>query len=223
MTTPDLTLLTITHRAVRHDAHRLHRAVQSLRVDERHGRGADLEQWLRGFAGEVRAHHAFEDTIVLPRLVQRAPAAVVHVARVDQDHKAIDDALGACAHALGDLADPAVPWVEARGWALAATSALAVLVQEHLDFTDQVILPAIAHYFSADAYAALQADAKAFRSVRQAMFSVPWILASVTAHEQLVLLGAAPWPVRAIWRLTRARYERLAERAFGAAELVAIA
>jgi hypothetical protein len=223
MTTPDLTLLTITHRTMRHDARRLHRAVQRLRSDERHVHGDDLEQWFRGFAGEVRAHHAFEDIVLLPRLVQRAPAAVVQVARIDQDHKAVADALGACAFALADLADPAVSWVEARGWALAATSALAEIMQAHLDFTDQVILPAISHYFSADAYAALELDAKAFRSVRQAMFSVPWVLSSVTAHEQQVLLGAAPWSVRVIWRLTRAGYERLAARAFAASELVAIA
>jgi hypothetical protein len=196
--------------------------VQQLRRDQRHGRGDDLEHWFRGFAGEVRAHHAFEDTILLPRLVQRAPAAVVQVARVDQEHKAIADAMGACAYALAELADPAVSWVEARGWALAATSALASIMQDHLDFTDQVILPAIAHYFGADAYAALESDAKAFRSVRQATFSVPWVLSSVTAHEQQLLLDSAPWSVRAIWRLTRTGYERLASRAFGTAGLVPV-
>ena len=221
MTTPDLTLLTITHRAMRHDAHRLHRAVSTMRADERHVRGPDLEQWFRGFEGELVAHHAFEDRIVLPQLVKRAPTAFVQVARVDQDHKALADALGACAYALGELADPRVEWVNARGWALAATSALAEILTAHLEFTDRVILPAIAHYFSADAYAALEADAKAFRSVRQATFSVPWILSSLPVFEQLQLLEHAPRLVRMLWRVTRGRYERLADRAFGAPVLAA--
>lgn len=213
MAPPDLTLLAITHRVMRHDANRLHRAVQQMHEGERHGRGVYVRQWFHGFEGEVRAHHAFEDTILLPHLVKRAPTAFVQVARIDQDHRALADALEACAYSLGELADPMVEWVSARGWALAATSALEQLLADHLDFTDRVIVPAISHYFSEDAYAALEADAKAFRSLRQAMFSVPWILTSVTSFERAQLLDGAPRVVRVLWRLTNRGHRRLAERA----------
>ena len=52
-------------------------------------------------------------------------------------------------------------------------------------------------------------------TIRQAMFTAPWYMATVDAETAARTLREAPRPLRIIYALTRRRYARLVERAFG--------
>src|SRR5690606_6605584 len=99
---PDLTRLTVLHRAMRTGAARPAAAVAT--VDEA---GADrvsaLARWYRGFSAAARAHLRHEDERLFPALAEQVPSFDDHAERIEHEHRQLDRALARVGAALDEL------------------------------------------------------------------------------------------------------------------------
>jgi hemerythrin-like domain-containing protein len=204
--TPDtVTDFTLTyravHRALRGGAHRLHRAASEPR-DE--ARIKAIATYWKGYAAEVLAHHSVEDDIFFPALVERVPCAPELIARIDDDHHRLDELMALVTAEVAGVQHGAGQQALAR-----ALGELAELMDEHLDFEDEDIVPLFARHFSEAEYREIEGKAtRATGKSSQAAFAVPFIASAFTEDERPQALAATPLPVRVIYRLFRGRYAR---------------
>ena len=77
------------------------------------------------------------------------------------------------------------------------------------------MLPMIERHFTAEEYVVLEQQAGKAITIRQAMFTAPWYMATVDAETAARTLREAPRALRIIYTLTRRSYARLVEQAFG--------
>ncbi|MFQ6148733.1 hemerythrin domain-containing protein [Streptomyces seoulensis] len=129
--------------------HKMHRAATSLLADAAPREQAPLAalEELRGFlVPALRHHHESEDDVLWPLLIAAAPPVAEELAPLNEQHKALDDALDALAAApLRDGSDRL---------ALAAAAALVRdLVHEHLEHEEPVLFAALAEHMSDEAWA----------------------------------------------------------------------
>jgi hypothetical protein len=95
-------------------------------------------------------------------------------------------------------------------------SDLADLLDRHLAFEDEHIIPLFERHFTAAEYQRLDEEAMAILGItKQALFTVPFIISEATAEEHARLWPDAPLPFKAIHLACRGRYLRLTERALG--------
>jgi hypothetical protein len=104
---------------------------------------------------------------------------------------------------------------EARYTALDLAVELRDFLETHLAIEDADVLPMIERHFTAEEYAGLEQQAGKAITIRQAMFTAPWYMATVDAETAARTLRDAPRPLRIIYALTRRSYARLVEQAFG--------
>jgi hemerythrin-like domain-containing protein len=217
MTTADLTAYRAVHTAIRRAPHRMARAVLEIRPGDRRRVDAFCRYW-HGYAAEVLAHHTIEDDIVFPALATRAEAARALIERTDADHHLLDDLMERCAKAMATLEhDAGLPVRERVAGELRA---LGALMDEHLDFEDEHILPLITEHFDHDEYATLEEQATKTVGVgAQAAFTVPFIIDAVDGETRAHLFASAPMAMRVLYRVCRGRHARLDARALGAVRM----
>jgi hemerythrin-like domain-containing protein len=214
-TTPDLTDYRVIHECLRIAPHRLGAALTAFE-DGAEGQAKALVRYWAGYAGEVLAHHTIEDDIFFPALVERVPLASEHLGRVDDEHHRLDDLMEEAAADMQRLAD--APTVAVAMDAAAAVRELARLMDGHLDFEDDDLVPLFGRHFSAAEYEAMhQQAAKSLGLGRQAAFTVPFIVHWADPDDIAKLMGDAPLPFRVLYRLSRRSHERLTARALRAA------
>ncbi|HEY8526495.1 MAG TPA: hemerythrin domain-containing protein [Acidimicrobiales bacterium] len=98
--TPDTTMFTVLHRAMRRDAARLAAAVATP------GDGrqlASLSRWYRGYRSALTEHHRIEDQVFFPVLAERVPSFAAHGPRLGAEHDLLEDALDVVQMALAAL------------------------------------------------------------------------------------------------------------------------
>ena len=216
MPAPNLVMLRVHHRGIRADSARLAHAIADVREPERETRAHQLRRWYEGFVGELHAHHRTEDELFFPALRQRVSVFEHQVGRIGAGHDHLDGAIDCVTRALEQLGDPDVAWADAYRRATKCAAELQRLLERHLSFEDEFVLPLFAHHFSVDEFKALDARAADFFSLGQRPFSIPWAMANAEPREQESLLNGAPVSFRLMWLATRNRYRRLADEAFGA-------
>ena len=210
-TTPDLTDYRVIHECLRIAPHRLDAALTAFE-DGAEGQAEALVRYWAGYAGEVLAHHTIEDDIFFPALVERAPRAAEHLGRVDDDLDRLDDLMDEAAAAVQRLAE--APTTVVAMDAAAAVRELGRLMDDHLDFEDDDLVPLFGRHFSGDEYEALhERAAKSLGLGKQAAFTVPFIVHWADPTDIARLMGDAPLPFRVLYRLTRRSHERLTARA----------
>lgn len=206
---PDLSTYRMIHRLLRDGARRLANGVSELDLADRRQIRAFARYW-QGYAGEVKHHHTVEDVIMFPQLAQRVPGGAVALTAIDGDHHHLD--------VLAVHIDREIARV-ARGRSTSRLQALldelADHMDEHLDVEDRDLLPLFEEHFSADEYAAMEASIHDEVSLgKQALFTVPFVMAGATAEEGAALLDEAPSALRVVYRMTRKSHERLCATAF---------
>jgi hemerythrin-like domain-containing protein len=209
MSAPDLRVCYAVHASLRTAAHRLAATAESFETASRRQKKAYRAYW-KGYAGELAAHHKVEDDYFFLALADRVPASRDYMAQLSTDHHELDDLTAEATLAIDRV-------VEGRdGAAVIAAEVVrefATRMDAHLDFEDINVLP-LFQYFTAEEYARL--DDIAIRSLGvQAAFSVPFIASAVPAEERDRILGDAPLPFRAVYRMTRRRHNRMTVTAFG--------
>jgi len=222
MTVPDLTAYRAVHAAIRQAPHRLARAVLDIEPGDRRRVDAFARYW-RGYAAEVLTHHTVEDDIFFPVLTERVELARSHVERTDTDHHLLDELMARCANGVAALQHDAGRPVRER--VADDMRALGALMDEHLDFEDDHVLPLFGEHMDHAEYAALEQQAtKALGISAQVAFAVPFIVDAVDEETRTHLLAGAPAALRVIYRVCRRRHARLASIALGDAPvLVAVA
>lgn len=209
---PDLTTYRQVHRAMRVANEQL--VVALTDIDSGDIRRAEaLRRWFVGYSGELLAHHGIEDDLFFPALAERVPASARHATVLDDDHHRLDVLIDALRVALGRMSG-GTPDRHEQLEALTLATELRDLMARHLDTEDVHLLPMFERHFTADEYATLDAEALKRINVRQALFTVPWWMATAEPEAAARTLLEAPLPLKVIYRLTRGRYAALVQRAF---------
>jgi hemerythrin-like domain-containing protein len=215
--TPDLTAFTVIHRVMRADGRRFADIVAALDEAERVQRVPRLARWWTGYQDELHDHHVIEDEFFYPALVERVPTAARHIERIDVDHEHLGDLIARITDVFVRLGDPAAPFRATHAEAVRLTDGLASLLEAHLGFEDEDVVPLFAEHFTGAEYEALEKQAMKRPSLRRAAFTVPWVLAGASDAEREHLLATAPGILKLLWYVSRGRYRRLADEVFGPA------
>ena len=181
-------------------------------------RAAALGRWFRGYSDELRTHHHIEDDIVFPQLVERVPAYAEYNDALTGDHHYLDRVIDALRDALADWARHSAESDaarDARYRALDLAVELRDFLDEHLAIEDADVLPMIERHFTADEYVVLEKQAGKAITIRQAMFTAPWYMATVDAETAARTLREAPRALRIVYAVSRRSYARLVANAFG--------
>lgn len=213
MTTPDLTLYYVIHRAMKGDAERLARSVAAMEPGDRR-RAAAAGRWYDGYLHELHEHHTIEDEFFFPALAARVPVFADQLWRVDAEHHSLGELLDGTEKALAALADAAEPWEGAHAEAVEVTRALADLLHEHLTFEDDDILPLFTRHMDAEEYEAIEKRAMGKPDLKLLLFTVPWVVDWATDEEFGPIFDAAPGVMKVIWYLRRGAYARLSRKVF---------
>jgi len=211
---PDMSDYRVIHHCLRIAPHRMAAAVAEVEPGDL-VRAQALHRYWVGYAGEVLAHHTVEDDVFFPRLIERVPVAADHLARVEGDHHHLDELMDACSDALRRFAGAASP--SSADDAIAVLQELAELMDRHLDFEDEDLVPLFGRHFTASEYEELTEAAVKGLSIKQAAFTVPFVMHWASPADRAKMLGEAPLPMRVIYRLTRGRHARLTALALGRA------
>jgi hemerythrin-like domain-containing protein len=181
-------------------------------------RAAAIARWFRGYSDELRTHHHIEDDIFFPRLLERVPEYAVYSGALAGDHLVLDQLIEDLRDALGRWAASTDSSPATRA-VLAEVTDLAIelrdFLTEHLAIENADVLPMFEQHFSAAEYAELEQLAGRAISLRQALFTAPWYMATVDAETAQRTLREAPVALKVVYALTRRNYARLVETAFG--------
>ena len=220
---PDLTTFNVLHRAMRTDAARLAQAVADMDETDRVERATALRRWYRGYMAELHDHHHIEDELFYPALRERVPGSGTMIDRIDVDHEHLSDLLDRTATLLDNLADPSVPFRPIYADAVMVTDGLRALLDAHLGFEDDDVVPLFGVHFTKDQYDAIEQQAKKHINVTQLFFVIPWVMSCSSDAEQEQLFDGAPFIFKMIWYVSRGRYAKLDAAAFGERRLTPVA
>ena len=212
---PNLADYRAVHGAIRTSNDRLVDALVRLNEAPNPASATALRRWFGGYSCELHRHHLIEDTIFFPALADRVPTYLEHRQTLEFDHERLEKLVALVSTSLARLTAARVAAKDDRSRVVDAAVELRDLMSAHLDFEDREILTLFERHFDADDYAILDARARRCVSFRHALFSVPWLMASLEPASAEKLQSEAPMSLRALHQLTRAGYARLAATALG--------
>jgi len=186
---PDLRPSYLQHRAMRVDAARLTDLVAAARPSDA-DRLVGLAAWYKRFEQAIHDHHAAEEAVVYPALLERDPSFAAAAAELEGQHRVLADRLVVARESLNGLpaASGGAGWERERGEAATAARALREIITTHLAHEEDV----------------------AFSRYRRA-FTAAWVLDHADPAERAQLLADQPLLLRLLYRLVlRARFDRLA-------------
>lgn len=205
---PDLTVYRGVHRALRDGGDALATAAPAAADDRAQARA--LATYWAGFEGELRVHHRVEDEHVFPAIRERLPHAGAVLDRLDADHHELDAVLARCRRAVTAMATGRGDSGDAR----AAFDALRGHLHTHLDVEDAEVLPLLERHFTHAEWSVQErAASRSLGSVRQAAFTIPFLLRAFDDATRARLLAEAPMLARVVWGLGHRRHARLTARA----------
>jgi hypothetical protein len=212
---PDLTGYRLLHQGMRTDASRLSDAVSTMTEADRQRRAPLLSRWYAGFLGEFRHHHTVEDELFFPALAARLPVFEDQVARLDHEHRRLEEVLVAVEAAVDDLADPHAAFTTSYDDAVDAVRVAGAELTAHLDHEDANVLPLFVAHMSVIDFDEIEERAARSLPRSQIAFSVPWLVSQTSDDERRRLMKDAPLFLRLVWYMTRERYARLSNAALG--------
>lgn len=211
---PDLTGVTVVHRAMLADLRRLAGTAARLAADPTalgREQAVAIRDYLEQLCDEIHQHHSREGEVLWPLIVASAGAAV-DLTPVSFDHTALSpivDRVHAAARALPT--DPA----RVIGELADGLAELRDVLHEHIPAEERDIFPIIDRYVSAaDFHAAEQQMTKGI-SFSHIRWLTPWVESFATPAEMRHMLARAPVPFRVLLALSRHRYAALERRVFG--------
>jgi len=209
---PDLRPSYLQHRAMRVDAARLTDLVAAAQPSDA-DRMVGLAAWYKRFEQAIHDHHAAEEAVVYPALLERDPSFAAADAELEGQHRVLADRLVVVRESLNGLpaASGEPGWERERTEAAAAAQALREIVTTHLDQEEDVAFSRYRWAFTAAEFAALGATAWKLVGARALVFAGPWVLDHADPAERAQLLADQPLLLRLLYRLVlRARFDRLA-------------
>lgn len=214
--TADLVGITLAHRVMRVDLHRLADAARAIAdgapCPDRRARA--LRTWLEQLEHEIHGHHTAEDDIAWPVIARHAGHAV-DLDELSDDHGRLDPLLAAVREAAAAVVAAAQGLARARAAGVLADR-LAVVrdeIDEHLDAEERDLFPVIERHVPADDWDAVVAQVQ--KSGPGLRFMLPRIVAVTTPQEWAGMRREAGPVVVLLERLLRGGYRRRCALVFG--------
>lgn len=143
------------------------------------------------------AHHGGEDAIIWPLLIERCPADVAVVSRMEGQHDAIHELRDRAETALGAWTDEPS---QASGEKLAgALTSLQAELDVHFGEEEREILPLASKYLSPEEWAALPGHAMGHFTGDKIWLILGLILEQMTSEERAMTLKLLPPPAVDMW------------------------
>ena len=155
---------------------------------------------------------------MFPELLARVPEYAVYSDSLADDHHELDRMIDSLREALAYWAAFTADTDAARDARFAALDLAVELrdfLETHLAIEDADVLPMVHRHFSFEEYAELEKQAGKAITIRQAMFTAPWYMATVDPETAAKTLHEAPIALKVIHFLARRSYARLVAKAFG--------
>lgn len=186
----DTRIMGVVHRALLRDLDRADRALAGpggLPERQRRALAAHVS-WMMGF---LRAHHRSEDDGLYPAVLARRPDAADLLARMDDDHRALEPAITAvetAADAYGDDGSSA-----ARAELLGSLRSLHDPLAAHLRREEDEAMPVVSACLSDAEWRGIEKEHNlAGKSFAQLGLEGHWLIDGVPAEDREVVLGVVP-------------------------------
>lgn len=197
------------HRAIRNDIRQL--AAASQRITPAHPEdAAKLEKWFAFFWEVVEVHHTGEDNEFFPTLLQRVPEAGNEMDVLTENHEELHglvEEIGITLKQLQNLQEAAA-WNKNCQHLVYLASRFEREMSDHLDREEQVVIPAVARYFSTEEQLAFEKNLK-HPPLKLLSLLVPWVFSGLSEEEQAKGIKTLPLPMRIMYKLSwKKKYEK---------------
>lgn len=212
--TPDMSNFLAAHESMRRSNQKLVDGVADTTLGDSR-RVKAIQKWFAGYAGELRTHHRNEDEIFFPAMARKVAIFAEYEQSLADDHHDLH-------HLLERIDASLAAWTDQPSSSIARDRAQVLLVElrdmllEHLAIEDRDILPLFERHITVEELAELDAQMLKDLELKQAFFTVPWIINTVDDQQRNKMWELATTPLKVIYYLTNRRYCRLTVRAFGA-------
>ncbi|KRD14427.1 hypothetical protein ASE48_03645 [Mycobacterium sp. Root265] len=209
---PDLSGITLTHRAMVTDTRRLAEltaAVAQRRLPCGPKRAKAVARYVELMCESIHHHHTMEDDVLWP-VIEASAGDFIDLTELTEDHAALDprlDRLRVHAAAFGRSADPEMARPLAAGLA-----DLHRLLEAHIADEERDLFPVIRRYVSLKDWQSIE---KAARRTGRLSFEGPRILGVATDVERATLAAGVPGPLMLLLRYLAARHRRFERAVFG--------
>lgn len=159
-------------------------------------------------------HHTTEDELIWPLLLRRVGPDAPLVARMEEQHHAIDEAVGRVRACV-------TPWAERPGAAtagplVAAIDTLLAVLEHHLDEEEREVVPLIDQHLTREEWEEMGRTAFDKFEPRERPIAMGQLLEVATQDEARRMFAELPVPVRVLWAVAGKRqYRRRMERVRG--------
>ena len=209
---PDLSGITLTHRAMVTDTRRLAEltaAIAQRRLPCGPKRAKAVARYVELMCESIHHHHTMEDDVLWP-VIEASAGDFIDLTELTEDHAALDprlDRLRVHAAAFGRSADPEMARPLAAGLA-----DLHRLLEAHIADEERDLFPVIRRYVSLKDWESIE---KAARRTGRLSFEGPRILGVATDVERATLAAGVPGPLMLLLRYLAARHRRFERAVFG--------
>ena len=201
--TVDTREMVVIHRVFRRELALLPRLIRGV-ADGDTARAARISEHLVDITTGLTTHHTGEDELLWPLLLQRVTLEADLVRRMEAQHEAVHERIGA-------TQQMAVRWAEhadvpSRDELATAVDQMHAALVEHLDDEEQLMLPIIAEQLTQAEWDALGEHGRAsLPRGRKSLLFLGSILEDATEEERAEFLARIPLPGRLMWRLAGRR------------------
>lgn len=191
----DMTMMEVTHNALRRDLRHLADAAEKLDPDDARGRAAVRAGWTT-LKTMLTSHHDGEDRHMWPRMragLRDRPGDLLVLDAMEEEHNRIDPLVRDVDAALAK---------RAGGDALAsAAAAFSDEVGGHLAHEERDALPLVRAAMPAAEWEKTLAEMRGngLAALRSAPEFFPWLLGGAEPRERAAVLGRVPPPVRLLY------------------------
>lgn len=203
MSTPDLGMFLLAHRALRRDADAVAAAARRLDAQSVAEAAALLEAFDVTEA-MLRHHHVAEDTLVWPAIAAADPTVAPQLEELEAEHAIVERWLAEVRLALMLLGDArSVDRAAVAVDLVVATTALAAALDQHLAHEERVAVPLIQTRLTAEQWEAIDGRRKAGMSPEESATALAWILSALPDEQrEAVASSRLPSEVVTLWRTT---------------------
>ncbi len=205
--------MVVLHRIFRTEFRRLARLLRRC-PDGHTAWAAAIGEHADFVATGLHYHHATEDELVWPLVLERSRPDAELLHRMERQHQDVAACLSSVRTLLADWRT--APTADAGRAAADAVDALSAALAEHLDDEETHILPLLSRHLTLAEWQRVGEKAFAKFTDAQKMLALGLLFEVATPEEAASFLAGLPRPVLLIWRLVgRRRYARYVTRLEG--------
>jgi iron-sulfur cluster repair protein YtfE (RIC family) len=208
----DLNGMYMAHHAFRRDLARFAVAARQTPVDDAGVWRALAVRWEQ-FGSILHHHHATEDDVLWPQLLEIADAdGRATLEAMEAEHSVIDPMLAACAAGFAAMAQ--APDAATRDRLAADTETARDTLSDHMGHEEREALPLVQDLLSEEGWQRVEKAAGSGKSLKDLMFLAPWIADGLTLEQFETVVAMIGTPFKWMVAMTRGRYARREAVAF---------